>query len=140
MPYTLHLKRHQPQTEESEQDKTYDEGNVRMHVCDICKKSYKNKNTLKTHQLTHGEKRFLCSECGKGFVTKAALDSHQKVHTKEKPHTCGICNKSFAYTGSFDTHMLVHTGEKRFVCKVRKVHYNNELFVFNQILDLFKVV
>lgn len=120
IPYNLHLKRHLPKTEDQGEPerKDYDEKDARMYVCDICKKGYKNKNTLKTHQLTHGEKKFLCSECGKGFVTKAALDSHEKVHTKEKPHTCGICFKSFAYTGSFDTHMLVHTGEKKFVCKV----------------------
>lgn len=122
-PYNLHLKRHLP-PQRTEQEETLEEKNcndeslARMYVCDVCKKGYKNKSTLKVHQLTHGEKNYLCSECGKGFITKSSLQSHQKVHTKEKPHTCGICNKSFAYTGNFDTHMLLHTGEKKFVCKV----------------------
>lgn len=139
MPYNLHLKRHEPKPEHNEDsEKSNNESEARMYVCDVCKKSYKNKNTLKAHQLTHGEKKFLCSECGKDFVTKAALESHQKVHTKEKPHTCGICNKSFAYTGSFDTHMLVHTGEKKYVCKVNSQNSDKTLRIHVFFLDLLK--
>ncbi|XP_017785537.1 PREDICTED: gastrula zinc finger protein XlCGF57.1-like [Nicrophorus vespilloides] len=87
------------------------------YICDICKRCYKTKNLLKAHQLTHGEKAFLCSDCGKRFFTKAALESHLKVHTGEKPHTCNVCQKSFAHVGSFETHMLIHLGVKPHTCK-----------------------
>lgn len=121
----MHLQRHLPKTsdENLEQKKRNNDYDIRNYVCDVCQKGYKNKSTLKMHQLTHGEKNFLCSECGKSFVTKPSLQSHQKVHTKEKPHTCGICNKSFAYTGNFDTHMLLHTGVKKYTCTVRVLNY-----------------
>ncbi|KAF5269679.1 hypothetical protein FQA39_LY08602 [Lamprigera yunnana] len=116
--YNAHLTKHF--SENMSPKKLLQDDEVRIHKCAICNKTYKTKHLLKAHQLTHGEKAFLCSECGKDFVTKAALQSHFKVHTGEKPHTCNICNKSFAHVGSFEAHMLIHTGQKPYNCDICK--------------------
>ncbi|KAF5307683.1 hypothetical protein FQR65_LT06738 [Abscondita terminalis] len=116
--YNVHINKHL--SENNDMKKLLHTGDIREHKCDICSRMYKTKHLLKAHQLTHGEKSFLCSECGKGFVTKAALQSHLKVHTGEKPHTCNVCGKSFAHVGSFEAHMLIHTGQRPYNCSICK--------------------
>ncbi|XP_044250222.1 transcription factor Ouib-like [Drosophila takahashii] len=51
----------------------------RPHVCPICKKAFKNSQTLKNHSVVHtGEQPFHCELCQTSFNRRNALATHKK--------------------------------------------------------------
>lgn len=81
-----------------------------------CRKHFHDKGAFRKHQLTHGEKLFLCKNCGKKFLDKSKLRRHSLVHTGEKPYQCSICPKRFSLDFNLRTHLRIHTGEKPYAC------------------------
>ena len=83
---------------------------------DGCKKRFYDRSAFHKHQLTHGDKLFVCKDCGKKFLDNSKLRRHSLVHTGEKPFKCEICNKRFSLDFNLRTHMRIHTGEKPYAC------------------------
>lgn len=83
---------------------------------DDCRKHFHDKGAFRKHQLTHGEKLFICKNCGKKFLDKSKLRRHSLVHTGEKPYQCSICPKRFSLDFNLRTHLRIHTGEKPYAC------------------------
>ena len=83
---------------------------------DGCNKKFYDRSAFHKHQLTHGDKLFLCKNCGKKFLDNSKLRRHSLVHTGEKPFKCEICNKRFSLDFNLRTHMRIHTGEKPYAC------------------------
>ena len=69
---------------------------AKSYECDICQKSFKNRNMLEHHQVRHANKKeFECNECGKRFNIKSDLNVHQRIHIGEKHFHCKDCGKKF---------------------------------------------
>ena len=83
---------------------------------DGCRKKFYDRSAFHKHQLTHGDKLFICSDCGKKFLDNSKLRRHILVHTGEKPFKCEVCNKCFSLDFNLRTHMRIHTGEKPYAC------------------------
>ena len=83
---------------------------------DGCRKKFYDKSAFHKHQLTHGDKLFICKECGKKFLDNSKLRRHNLVHSGEKPFVCEICNKRFSLDFNLRTHLRIHTGEKPYAC------------------------
>lgn len=83
---------------------------------DGCRKKFYDKSAFHKHQLTHGDKLFICKECGKKFLDNSKLRRHSLVHSGEKPFVCEICNKRFSLDFNLRTHLRIHTGEKPYAC------------------------
>jgi hypothetical protein len=88
-----------------------------------CKKVFKDRNGIRKHMHTHGEKRFVCTAmnkhgkpCLKRFIDKSKLKRHMLVHTGSKPHKCVECGRCFSLDYNLKTHMRTHTGEKPYMC------------------------
>jgi hypothetical protein len=81
-----------------------------------CHKKFYDRSAFHKHQLTHGDKLFICPDCGKKFLDNSKLRRHSLVHTGEKPFKCDICNKRFSLDFNLRTHMRIHTGEKPYAC------------------------
>ena len=81
-----------------------------------CRKKFYDRSAFHKHQLTHGDKLFICPDCGKKFLDNSKLRRHSLVHTGEKPYKCEICNKRFSLDFNLRTHMRIHTGEKPYAC------------------------
>ncbi|XP_026317687.1 zinc finger protein 605-like isoform X2 [Hyposmocoma kahamanoa] len=54
----------------------------RPFACPVCYKTYKRRDHLKLHGLTHMKKDKICSECGRAFHKEEQLLSHISVHLK----------------------------------------------------------
>ena len=52
----------------------------REFKCDLCKKSFDNKETLKRHKETHSRGDFKCEDCDKTFSTLYSRSCHRKTH------------------------------------------------------------
>lgn len=64
--------------------------------CEVCGKWVKNKNTLRTHKLTHSRTPLSCPHCEKIKYNKRALQSHVQLAHSTKKYQCKICPKSFS--------------------------------------------
>ncbi|XP_039748354.1 gastrula zinc finger protein XlCGF26.1-like isoform X2 [Pararge aegeria] len=89
-------------------------------TCGMCKKVYKNPNSLRDHMKIHTDDRkrnYTCDRCGKTFYNKGTLTSHIMAHDKVRPHICRICNKSFLFPNMLRRHVEMHSGIKPFSCE-----------------------
>jgi len=95
--------------------------------CNLCDKSYKNKNSLGHHvRSVHRDAGAMCSLCGTNFKQRESLSRHiERVHNKYKPSVneqplqfdCTQCGKSYSTKGSLKKHMTcAHRGN--FSCSV----------------------
>ncbi|KOB75837.1 Uncharacterized protein OBRU01_06758 [Operophtera brumata] len=102
--------------------------------CDLCKKSFRTKSSMKLHIYRHygiqeldqrklrplpdwdGRKKgnksksspILCIICGLKVNCRSALETHMRKHTGDKPFTCPECTKSYTLKGSLMRHIEVN--------------------------------
>lgn len=89
-----------------------------LNECNICKKRYSHKNSLRLHMKSHtGENIYLCDICGKSLSSTDKLQLHKRIHTGYKPYSCNICEKAFTKKDILTDHLRVHSGEKPFACE-----------------------
>ena len=60
-------------------------------------------DTCKTNK-----KAFICDVCKKSYTKKSSLKAHKRTHLNINPFKCDVCDKSFSQKGYHKTHMLVH--------------------------------
>nr|XP_020491875.1 transcription factor E4F1 isoform X1 [Labrus bergylta] len=76
------------------------------YICQLCDKTFKTTNILRTHMKTHSDqKNFSCSLCGTSFRTKGSLIRHNRRHTDERPYRCNLCGQSFRESGALTRHL-----------------------------------
>lgn len=93
------------------------------YKCEICGKTFTNKNYLRTHTQNHvipleSRKKFKCNICEAVFCSKKSLSQHTLSHTGELPYECDLCKKRFSNKQGLEIHLLIHSGLKTFVCEV----------------------
>ncbi|CAK7909800.1 transcription factor IIIA [[Candida] anglica] len=106
----------------------------KVHICDVCGKSYAKPSLLAQHQRTHSNERpFKCPHegCEKSFFRKSHLQAHELSHQSEesKPFTCSVCGKGVNSKQHLKRHEITHT--KSFSCTVEGC---NESFYKHQSL------
>uniref|UniRef100_UPI003AB06ED3 transcription factor E4F1 n=1 Tax=Centroberyx gerrardi TaxID=166262 RepID=UPI003AB06ED3 len=76
------------------------------YICQLCEKTFKTTNILRTHMNTHSEqKNFSCELCATTFRTKGSLIRHNRRHTDERPYRCTLCGLSFRESGALTRHL-----------------------------------
>uniref|UniRef100_A0A0L8HY35 Transcription factor E4F1 n=2 Tax=Octopus bimaculoides TaxID=37653 RepID=A0A0L8HY35_OCTBM len=84
----------------------------RPYTCQICQRSFKKIIVLRTHMLTHSDKRehhCFFEGCTYAFKTKGSLIRHMRRHTGERPYTCNMCKRSFTESGALSRHLKSRT-------------------------------
>ncbi|XP_044036896.1 transcription factor E4F1 [Siniperca chuatsi] len=95
------------------------------YICQLCDKTFKTTNILRTHMKTHSDqKNFSCDLCGTSFRTKGSLIRHNRRHTDERPYRCNLCGQSFRESGALTRHLKALTPCTE---KIRFVQYKEIL-------------
>ncbi|XP_040047234.2 transcription factor E4F1 isoform X2 [Gasterosteus aculeatus] len=95
------------------------------YICQLCDKTFKTTNILRTHMKTHSDqKNFSCDLCGTSFRTKGSLIRHNRRHTDERPYRCTLCGQSFRESGALTRHLKALTPCTE---KIRFVQYKEIL-------------
>ena len=58
-----------------------------------------------------------CPQCNKTYTRPYNLKSHILTHANRRPFVCTTCGKSFARQHDCWRHKSLHSGEKRYVCR-----------------------
>lgn len=127
--------------------KAVDDGDgARVHVCDLCNKSYKRASHLKEHLESHKSKEdkgkkalHQCLECPKAFSKPSQLKRHERIHTGERPFQCSLCNKSFNQNNALLVHLIKHTGAKPFRCDACGSQFTQKCNLMAHIRRVHKV-
>ena len=91
----------------------------KLFSCQICRKTYCNKQSLNQHMKVHDESKALkCDVCFKLFSHKSGLTRHYRIHTGEKPFACQVCDKKFSQKSSLLNHQAVHSDVRPFKCSI----------------------
>lgn len=67
-------------------------------ICELCGKSYKNKNGMLAHVKNMHEKDgkvYECPHCHKQFAKKSVLYGHVNFHHSTKSRKCSFCDKVY---------------------------------------------
>uniref|UniRef100_W5U9V0 Gastrula zinc finger protein XlCGF26.1 n=1 Tax=Ictalurus punctatus TaxID=7998 RepID=W5U9V0_ICTPU len=89
------------------------QSHMALFTCEVCRKSFKQKGTLKTHMIVHQKERpFACGYCIKRFKLKSHLKEHERIHTGEKPFSCPVCMMSFTRSNPMKIHLRNHHREQ----------------------------
>ncbi|XP_068192969.1 transcription factor E4F1 [Antennarius striatus] len=95
------------------------------YICQLCQKTFKTTNILRTHMKTHSDqKNYSCDLCGTSFRTKGSLIRHNRRHTDERPYRCNLCGQSFRESGALTRHLKALTPCTE---KIRFVQYKEIL-------------
>lgn len=77
----------------------------RIFKCNVCKKSFRSRNLLKSHQYLHtGEKSFKCvyDGCERMFSTIQNRRWHMRAHKDKEHHICKADGCGFQFTYEID--------------------------------------
>jgi hypothetical protein len=86
--------------------------------CEICKKSFSNKNNPSGH--IHVSSKEAMSRCEMCVVSLTQKPIEVRRFRSERPLSCNVCKRRVTSSYSLDTHVRVHTGERPFSCEVCK--------------------
>ncbi|XP_010792595.1 transcription factor E4F1 [Notothenia coriiceps] len=110
---------------ESDKSVVYKVNQEGRYICQLCDKTFKTTNILRTHMKTHSDqKNFSCDLCGTSFRTKGSLIRHNRRHTDERPYRCTLCGQSFRESGALTRHLKALTPCTE---KIRFVQYKEIL-------------
>ncbi|XP_054086725.1 zinc finger protein 726 isoform X2 [Zeugodacus cucurbitae] len=106
--------------------------NETKYECNVCGRRMAKKFMLVQHMLVHSNDKMPCEHCGRLFIRKFELEAHVKaVHMKLKPFECQYCSECFASRKTLRHHEYIHTGEKPYVCDVCGQGYRQQTCLKN---------
>ena len=94
--------------------------NIKPKICQICAETFKTREQLSSHRLTHPELEvpFTCKHCSKPFGDLGRMNAHINTTHEAKRFQCDQCQKTFTTANSVLTHKVgLHNSQKAFSCE-----------------------
>lgn len=88
-------------------------------ILECCTELFQNKSTALRHANSHlNPEKLACTQCEKSFKDKQILSIHMLTHLpdSEKSYECQYCFERFAKAHMLKKHMLKHPDEKEYKC------------------------
>lgn len=82
-------------------------------MCEICGNTFRQKDTLRRHLLTHDTNReatFQCQYCNKKFFRKSTFNVHVNNHLGVHKYVCGCCDAVFSSSATLNKHIKRKAG------------------------------
>ncbi|XP_053622645.1 zinc finger protein 846-like [Plodia interpunctella] len=103
--------------------KRFHRSSSKSYRCGVCGNNYSSQPAVRTHMLTHIQRKFTCEFCPAIFSSPYTLTQHKKSHDPSAAvdtHHCVPCNKSFKNKKSLLTHKrnAKYHQEESFECAV----------------------
>ncbi|XP_044267881.1 zinc finger protein 79-like isoform X14 [Tribolium madens] len=96
---------------------------VFVDPCDICGKTFKQKNGLKDHLVMHS-KYFHCEKCGTTHKKLIDYVTHMRIHNDEMNFKCIFCDYNTDNIVQISDHLKSrHDQEKPYTCDICKKHF-----------------
>lgn len=120
----------QEETNSTKEERKLEPGEIRVHACDQCERTFPLRQALALHiQRAHRDRNYKCTECDRHFFSKYDLNKHMSTHSEEKPFSCTICQKQFSRLNLLQRHEKVHRDEARYACQ----HCDREFFTTEEL-------
>ncbi|GAB0099162.1 hypothetical protein DMENIID0001_150080 [Sergentomyia squamirostris] len=105
---------------------------IPYHVCEICAKTFKQKDNFLRHQRTHAGQNVPkepCLICGKLLTDKYLLKKHMKLHSETgQIFQCPICHKDSVSSRALKKHIrCVHINERKHKCNLCEAAFKTPL-------------
>jgi KRAB domain-containing zinc finger protein len=117
---------------------------ARKYCCDLCKRAFHFKDTLRKHMNSHlGLRDYQCEYCAKAFKLHSTLQAHiNVVHlgSVKEAFTCIVCNKRFHKKDHYDRHTRTHTGERPYACELCEWKFANVFNLRQHKISIHKVM
>ncbi|XP_055838359.1 zinc finger protein 271-like [Episyrphus balteatus] len=91
--------------------------NVKVHICNICSRTFTRKREFQRHQALHLDCLYKCKQCDKNFNRRDKLLRHERIHHAEQ-YNCNQCNMSYSKLEALQMHVKVHDLHNNFSPKV----------------------
>ncbi|KAG5667325.1 hypothetical protein PVAND_015309 [Polypedilum vanderplanki] len=94
----------------------------RNFLCTICSASFKTRDNLKDHMMTHN-KNYVCHICNKRFSRRHQLNGHLALHNNPDAFSCQVCGHKYSTASYLKRHMKAHQ-ESNVKCKICGIDVN----------------
>ena len=78
--------------------------------CGECTKHLQTPTSMRSHELTHGDKPFSCGRCGKTFLHLSKLNLHRHLHRRQRLYSCFAlhCKRTYKWPQDLLCHIKKH--------------------------------
>ena len=92
---------------------------VKSKICQICSETFKNREQLSRHKLTHPEFEvpFTCKHCSQPFGEVGLMNAHIKQRHNPKRFECNQCKQTFTTAQSVLLHTNSIHNKEKFSCE-----------------------
>lgn len=101
--------------------------------CMYCGRRFMTKADLANHEESHlsNDRVHICDICNKSFSDLTELNLHKKYHEPDRKFDCEVCGREFSRLNNLQRHMLVH---QQVILKNMKIIFKLILFFFSYFL------